>query len=664
MEFIRSCLATCVDTHTKICPHPIGRDPQGARDLPPRLYDIRHKKIVLGSALAVSNDTRYIALSYVWGKAVKKGIRTVSANVEKRLEGFDLTTHEDCPHTYRTAVRFAEGLGFHYIWIDSICMIQDDQSDRILHFRHFEKGVGQIYEDAHLTLCCIGDGADYNILSDRQAEPEQKSVKINFDGAPLVIMPKITQLSNLVDKPGAWGTRGWTYQEWLLSPRLAYLTPSQAFFECQTVSEECGMEALSAIGHDDRLEMSAVLWPGNDARQTLRLEKDREQLLELWPYIVQHYSTRQLSYASDRLNAIQSIGMQLILRWGRLGNITDSRDLETQLISGLLRERLHHGLLWQASPGGERILLSQWAKGKECPVPSWSWASWTGPITWEKHLRSVAVSRDRLEWLPVAALAIAVVDLGITVAKEWFGIDVWDELGKLLGIEPDLAVQNSSIISDIDEVAPINKVVTKEDKVIPTGAGLTDTKTGAARELSDGDVWDELWTALGLPPDLLVQSLLNISGTDDDSKAKVAATNDDKIVLQNARLVEVRAGKSLKLAGGYDTDVYQREIGRRSCSLNHDDRSYALKHSHTGEIIGKGIFDSEIPSEPIECLFISANLPRPNSYTKEPTESINVLLVHGTSFGYVRAGVGELFVRAGSQRTDPEPRQVEHLMLV
>jgi hypothetical protein len=541
IDFIRSRLTQCVDTHTKFCASPIGRSPSAPRGLPPRVYDIRNKRLVPGDKLP--KGATYIALSYLWGSGVvSKPIRTVEANWKFRLESFDLPAQQDCPTTYRTAIDVATRLGVHYIWIDSICMIQDSDEDRKRHFSSFEEGVGQIYEDACLTLCSVGSDASNDLLASRTELSER--VTIPFGGKPLVITPRVKWLYGHLASGGGnsagWDTRGWTYQEWLLSPRLAYLTPSQAFFECYTVFEECGAEALSAGGHD--------------ARHALRTDDDREQLLELWHRIVMDYSGRNLGYWSDRLNGIRSVGMQLIRRVARLKDVTNLAEIKYDLVSGILRERLHHNLLWQStSKGLKKITQAEWDKGKEHAPPSWSWASWSGPITWEMHLRATPIPQ-------------------------------------------------------------------KQEDPVPT------------------------------------------------SSLQVNSINDDQIALRNAELVQVRAGKSLAITEAYDLHTYALEIGSRTCSqgykMEHWKRMVTLLHPTSGEIIGRGAFDAETPADDVQCLIASTNPAKQNPHTFEETESVNALIIKAAPGGYVRIGVGEIFVRTGDRRVEPEKHIVGELTLV
>ena len=381
IPFVQKQLSHCDAEHKAFCAQSIGDSPTSPRVPPPRVYNIATK--CLEEGVQLDKSTLYAALSYLWGKGVVTDpIKTLKDNIASRRVpgGLDLENHPACPQVYRSAIEIARRLNMTHIWIDSVCMIQDDDDDRDRHFKQYAEGVGQIYQNARITLCAVGPDASFDMLAPRNVPTPDERVEIPFGGHPIVVVPRVQHLYDHLQAGGGegkaqhWDSRGWTYQEWLLSPRLAYFTKSQVFYECSTVYEECGSLTLSLGGHN--------------ARSSLRTSVKGEELIALWDTIVADYSKRQLGYWSDRLNAIRSVGMQLVMRINRLtgGKIG--------LASGLLTERLEHGLLWQASDciGLTRITREQWEKGKEVPPPSWSWASWAGKVTWEMHLRT-AVSK-------------------------------------------------------------------------------------------------------------------------------------------------------------------------------------------------------------------------------------------------------------------------------
>ncbi|KAH8803049.1 heterokaryon incompatibility protein-domain-containing protein, partial [Xylogone sp. PMI_703] len=105
--------------------------------------------IVLSTSL--SADTQYIALSHRWG--TNETCRTTCANLDRLTEKGIPTV--DLPLTFREAVQVARGLGYSYIWIDSLCIVQDDQED----WKAEAQRMAIIYDNAVCTIAAM-DGAD------------------------------------------------------------------------------------------------------------------------------------------------------------------------------------------------------------------------------------------------------------------------------------------------------------------------------------------------------------------------------------------------------------------------------------------------------------------------------------------------------------------------
>lgn len=69
----------------------------------------------------------YVALSYCWGSDPKttQEEKTVKANLNERMTGFPLST---LPRTVRDAISVCGVLGFHYLWVDAFCNVQDAET--------------------------------------------------------------------------------------------------------------------------------------------------------------------------------------------------------------------------------------------------------------------------------------------------------------------------------------------------------------------------------------------------------------------------------------------------------------------------------------------------------------------------------------------------------
>lgn len=119
----RTWLNTCESTHGSYCQPRKG-------NLPKRFIDTRSgqplRLVPTTSEVfqQLSGSVRYATLSYCWG--VSTPLRTTKATEED----FGISIPENLlPRTFRHAIRFVRSLGIRYLWIDSLCIVQDDQAE-------------------------------------------------------------------------------------------------------------------------------------------------------------------------------------------------------------------------------------------------------------------------------------------------------------------------------------------------------------------------------------------------------------------------------------------------------------------------------------------------------------------------------------------------------
>lgn len=93
---------------------------------PTRLLDVteRDVKLVETSDMDKSERHEWCALSYVWGGDVP--LKTTKATQLAHKKRIPLDT---LPQTMKDTVYVCRGMGIRYLWIDALCIIQDDQED-------------------------------------------------------------------------------------------------------------------------------------------------------------------------------------------------------------------------------------------------------------------------------------------------------------------------------------------------------------------------------------------------------------------------------------------------------------------------------------------------------------------------------------------------------
>ncbi|KAK3345596.1 LOW QUALITY PROTEIN: heterokaryon incompatibility protein-domain-containing protein [Neurospora tetraspora] len=338
------------------------------------------------NCLVERNDiVPYVALSYVWGRV--EVFKTREENIDElRIPGGILEKEFLFPRSLRDAMTLARRLGYRYIWIDSICIIQNDDTDtyKNLDKRHQIGQMGKIYQYADLTIVAAsGEDANAGLpgVEPGTREAKQKQVKISED---LTIMNRSRAWPDALLRT-TWEERGWTYQERILSLRYMYFVDDTVHFQCQQAawSEDFAAESpdLDLSAADQVVNFSIVpteVPPTVDLRPNLKFQ------LKRYPELVGQYTCRNMTFITDRVNGIQGI----------LNVIKDhffSQDVE--FVHGMpTGELLHPGLLWRPRLEPKRIRLDE-RKGR--PLwPSWAWAGWTVPVYYDYGADFSANSTD------------------------------------------------------------------------------------------------------------------------------------------------------------------------------------------------------------------------------------------------------------------------------
>lgn len=142
-------LARCTQYHGTEC-----RELQDVK-LPTRLLHIPHSD---GEMIRLENtggqSGQYVALSHCWGKSgIDDQTKTTSTNMDKKMCGF---LESSLPESFQDAITIARKLGFEYIWIDALCIIQDDCED----WTREASQMAEVYGNASLTISA--DRAPYS----------------------------------------------------------------------------------------------------------------------------------------------------------------------------------------------------------------------------------------------------------------------------------------------------------------------------------------------------------------------------------------------------------------------------------------------------------------------------------------------------------------------
>ena len=318
---------------------------------------------------------RYIALSYCWGADVQT-IMLTHSNKGDLLSGI---SPQRLDPTIRDAVTVAREMKFRLLWIDALCIFQDDDQWKM---RELEI-MGRIYENATFTIVVsAAKSVKEGFLSRRKSSVDAVGI---LDGHPQPIFrfqpEKINKYDETepvllrpreLDQIEHWYERGWTLQEMLFSGRRLQFRGNQTTWLCHCAGppvQECD-GWLAGTGHNYRgysdFDFKAIVL----LLQSAKISARTEDVLPNWYDLIEIYSSRKLSYLTDRLPAISAIAKEF------------ASILRTTYICGLWKSDLARGLVW--FPLRARHPVSGVKSG-----PSWSWASYEGAAVWWSHKRDL-----------------------------------------------------------------------------------------------------------------------------------------------------------------------------------------------------------------------------------------------------------------------------------
>lgn len=395
-------LQTCINEHA-LCRELIGKNDR----LPTRVVYVGNEgdepRLVIPAnrtGYSTEEQTRkYLALSYCWGKDVT--FKLTKANFKSFQECMPL---RHWPKTLHHAVVVAQGLEIPYLWVDALCIIQDDGEDWKLEAARMH----DIYNHATVTLfattsASISDG--FLQAENRRVSPEcslpweipslEQSEKASYNKVYLRIHDgDAHEEDDHFRTEGRWRRRGWTLQERLSAARGLSYTHLQMSWHCHssTIRENNGymdhteqtafdlVEESRLDLHYDTLDRLTALWNGpvkikNHQRWGVSTQEYHTFLIRYWYRLTNEFQWRSFTYEADKLASVA--GLANVLEQKAAGRDRYWAGLwESDWTLGLLwiawgnkrsREEIDHDLGYcQPQPDG----------GITKPrAPSWSWAS-------------------------------------------------------------------------------------------------------------------------------------------------------------------------------------------------------------------------------------------------------------------------------------------------
>lgn len=397
-ELANSWLQDCVRDHP-ICS---SYSQKGVQKLPFRVLDLGPSD---GSQEPYLLETEgrtglYATLSHCWGRSPGPTTTETHTLAQRKKE----IPIDGLPKSFRDAIIITRRLNVRYLWIDSLCILQDSVQD----WNEQSKLMAQVYGNSHICISALlAPNSHHGIFHTRDLAP---SVAISFPSptsstnesftlnlrSPLfkVDFPTYTNIKD-TNFSGPLDERAWALQERIMSPRVLRYSSIQMVWECECATFCEGRASQLPVLHSDiprrnltstndlnykswrRWTPSTTTTPAKDVEAHGKGEVANHvphaEVYENWYMIVENYRRKSLTFPSDTLPALSALA-------SFFASATHTTT-QTSYLAGLWLEDLPSGLLWipvdMASPNGT-------GRASTYRAPSWSWSSTNAIFVWQR----------------------------------------------------------------------------------------------------------------------------------------------------------------------------------------------------------------------------------------------------------------------------------------
>ncbi|KAF2435078.1 HET-domain-containing protein, partial [Tothia fuscella] len=233
----------------------------------------------------------YVALSHCWGDSKQKPLQTTGEMLLERKRCIPL---QSLPATFRDAVTVTRAIGLQFLWIDSLCIIQEDRQA----WEKESKTIGRIYGRAHLTIAAshAKNSSEGLFLSKFATLPTVALPHVSRTGAQEGTIyissawaidrePTLEMWKHTNPAKSPLGQRARVTQEWILSRRMVFYTQGSLLFSCRNTN---------------RAETGEIIYVWFE-----------RQSVSKWDKFIADYSHKQLTYQKDKLFALEGIVSEL-----------------------------------------------------------------------------------------------------------------------------------------------------------------------------------------------------------------------------------------------------------------------------------------------------------------------------------------------------------------
>lgn len=342
LSIIKEWLQFCDTHHTALCkPKTKMRVPEGFC-----VIDCGTRKIIPWKN--VNRHEQYVALSYVWG----------TSNDETLAQ--DGAIPHTVPRTIEDTILLTTKLGYQYLWIDRYCIAHGDPA----HKQKQIQSMNEIYYHSIITIVAAAGDDPYHGLPGIGVVEREPQPCVNVGGRSLIYTP-FAKEEILQSK---WNSRGWTYQEGLLSRRKVVFTATQVYFQCSAMhcleSIDASLQELHIhknIRMRDMVNISRVF----PLRGLGKYPGDFEERLN-------EYLQRSLTIEMDILDAFKGVQVAFERKFLTMQSLCGI-PIHNDELSETGLEALVLGLLWS---GYVKFDIEGSSPTRRKCFPSWTWAGW------------------------------------------------------------------------------------------------------------------------------------------------------------------------------------------------------------------------------------------------------------------------------------------------
>jgi hypothetical protein len=349
-ERVKKWINLCQNQHTKVCSVD---NPASVPGL--KLIDCETNTLIPGESHP------YVALSYVWG--CSSDTSEDPNQLPKIL-----------PNTIKDTITVTKRLGFRYLWIDRYCINQQNEEEKSSQVGRMDS----IYQNAELTIiAAAGDDPNYGLpgVGERKRKPQHLTTCTKI-GEHFLISTDATPRGSISGT--RWITRGWTYQEGLLSRRRLVFVEKQIIFECYGMycceSLDFPLEDL----HRTDMQGFKSVFCGNHLKQVGMFPRGVGTTSREIVERIEEYSKRHMGDPTDILKGMLGIfnaferSRLAIYHCSGIPILPSMPEKAKPIERWTPAMGFFTGLFWNMSTRSER----------RAGFPSWSWTGWHGAVRW------------------------------------------------------------------------------------------------------------------------------------------------------------------------------------------------------------------------------------------------------------------------------------------